>query len=115
MANLTGFKRDNDGLYILKDKDSNIQYGLDFTDYLTTGDSITGTPVVTITAPTGDSDPVTFPTDNATDVIVTSGLVNIRLTGGTDGNIYNVACKITTSLGDTDVRHFRIIVGDKTL
>ena len=116
MANLTGFKKDNDGLFITKDPESNIQYGLDFTDYLTTGDSINGTPTVTITSPTGDADPLVHPTNAATDILVSNGkLVNIRLQGGTAGNVYNIRCKIVTSQGDTDARHFRIVCEDKTL
>ena len=116
MANLTGFKKDNDGLFITKDPESNIQYGLDFTDYLTTGDSINGTPTVTITSPTGDADPLVHPTNPSTDIQVTNGkLVNIRLQGGTAGNVYNIRCKIVTNNGDTDARHFRIICEDKSL
>ena len=83
---------------------------------MTTGDSITGTPTVTITSPTGDADPLVHPTDASTDITVTGGkLVNIRLQGGTAGNVYSIRCKIVTSQGDTDARHFRIVCEDKTL
>jgi len=115
MANLTGFKRDNDGLYIEKDPDSNIQYGLDFTDYLNSGDTVTSA-VITIESITGDASPLAFPTDAATDVLVSGGvLVNIRLQGGTANNIYTVKCKIVTTQGDTDARSFRIVVKEKVL
>ena len=40
MANLTGFKRDNQGAFIEKHPSANLQYGLDFTDYLSSGDAI---------------------------------------------------------------------------
>jgi hypothetical protein len=115
MANLTGFKRDNDGLYIEKDPDSNIQYGLDFTDYLNSGDSVTAA-TITIESITGDASPLAFPTGAATDVLITGGvLVNIRLQGGTVNNIYTVKCAITTTLGDTDARSFRIVIKEKVL
>ena len=115
MANLTGFKRDNDGLYIEKSPDSNIQYGLDFTDYLNSGDVVTAA-TVTIESIAGDASPLAFPTDAASDVLITGGvLVNIRLEGGTINNIYTVKCVITTTLGDTDARSFRIVVKEKVL
>ena len=115
MANLTGFKRDNDGLYIEKDPASNIQYALDFTDYLNTGDSVSSASV-TISTVSGDSAPLAFPTNEATDVYVTGGvLVNIRLEDGTAGNIYTIKATIVTSQGDTDARSFRIKVEEKLL
>lgn len=115
MSNLTGFRRDNNGLYVVKDKDANVQYGLDFTDYLNTGDSVTSA-VVTISTVSGDATPLAFPTDAATDVLITGGvLVNIRLEGGSNGNIYTVKCKIVTTQGDTDARSFRIVVQEKVL
>ena len=115
MANLTGYKRDNVSLYITKDPDSNVQYGLDFTDYLNTGDSISSASV-TISTVSGDSAPLAFPTNEATDVLITGGvLVNIRLEGGTAGNIYTIKATIVTSQGDTDARSFRIKVEEKLL
>jgi len=115
MANLTGFKRDNDGLYIEKSPDSNIQYGLDFTDYLNTGDTVS-TATVTIETISGDAAPLAYPTDAATDVLITgSVLVNIRLEGGTINNIYTIKCVIVTTQGDTDARSFRIVCREKTL
>lgn len=114
MANLTGFQRDNTGLYIVKDSQANVQYALDFTDYLQTGHTISSA-VVTIQAITGDASPLAHPTNAATDVVITNPVVNIRLRNGTDGYIYNIRCKIVTSGGDTDARHFRIVVKDKVL
>lgn len=115
MANLTGFRRDNKGAFIEKHKDANIQYGLDFTDYLNSGDNISSA-VITIQSITGDSNPLAFPTNAATDVVITNGkIVGIRLEGGTLSNEYNVDCKIITEDGDTDSRRFRIIITDKHL
>ena len=115
MANLTGFKRDNKGAYIEKHPDANIQYGVDFTDYLNSGDGIASA-TVTIESITGDSSPLQLPTDAATDVIITGGaVVGIRLEGGSSGNIYDVDVKIVTEDGDTDSRRFRILIGPKHL
>jgi hypothetical protein len=115
MANLTGYKRDNQGAYIEKHPDANIEYGVDWTDYLNSGDNV-ATATVTIESITGDSAPLAFPTDAATDVIITGGaVVGIRLEGGTTGNVYNVDCKVVTANGDTDSRRFRIVIGEKHL
>ena len=115
MANLTGFKSDREGLYAIKDPDANIQYGLDFTDYLNSGDSISSASC-SIESISGDSDPLAFPTDAATDVLVTGGvLVNVRVNGGTAGNLYTLKITITTAQGDTDARSFRVKVAEKVL
>ena len=112
MANLTGFKSDNKGLYITKDSQANVKYGMDWTDYLNTGDSLSSA-VATIETISGDSAPLALPTDASTDVTITGKIVSIRLNGGTDGNVYNVRVKIVTANGDTDARHFRVVVGDR--
>ena len=114
MANLTGFKKDNEGAYIEKHPDANIQYGVDFTDYLNASDDINSA-TVTIESITGDASPLAFPTDAATDVTISGDVVGIRLTNGSLGNIYNVDCKIVTTNGDTDSRRFRIVIGAKHL
>ena len=112
MANLTGFKSDNEGLFIQKDSQANVVYGLDWTDWLPSGDGLSSA-VVTIETISGDASPLALPTDASTDVTITGALVNIRLNAGTDGNVYNVRVKVVTSDGNTDARHFRIVVGDK--
>jgi len=116
MANLalTGFKRDNQGIYINKDPDANIEYALDFVDYLNTGDSLS-TATVTLGTITGDSAPLAFPTNAATDTNISGTKVIFRVEAGTAGNIYPVQVQITTADGDTDSRHFRIVVKDKGL
>lgn len=114
MANLTGFKNDNKGAFIEKHPDANLQYGVNFTDYMATSDNISSA-TVSVETISGDSSPLGFPTDQATDVTVSGNQVNIRLSGGTSGNVYNVDTTIVTQNGDTDVRRFRIVVGPKHL
>jgi|TARA_R100001510_G_C7646182_1_gene203496 hypothetical protein len=114
MANLTGFKRDNQGAFIEKHPSANIQYGVDFTDYLNSGDAISSASVAIETI-SGDASPLALPTDASTDVTVTGKVVNVRLRNGTSGNVYNIDVTIVTSGGDTDVRRFRIVVGEKHL
>ena len=114
MANLTGFRRDNQGAYIEKASAANIQYGIDFTDYLNSGDAVS-TATVAIESITGDTNALRFPTNQATDVTIVGKVVQMRLTGGTIGKEYNVDVTIVTANGDTDVRRFRIIIGPKHL
>ena len=115
MASLTGFKSDRAGLYGTKDPASNIQFGLDFTDYLSSGDTISSASV-SISTVSGDASPLALPTDAATDVNISGGvLVNIRLEGGTVQNVYTIKVTIVTSQGDTDARSFRIICQEKKL
>ncbi len=114
MASLTGFKRDNQGAFIEKHPSANIQYGVDFTDYLNANDTISSTSVAIETI-SGDASPLALPTDAATDVTVSGKVVNVRLRNGTSGNVYNIDVTIVTSGGDTDVRRFRIVVGEKHL
>ena len=124
MANLTGFKKDNEGAYIEKHPDANIQYGIDFTDYLNASDNIS-TATVTIETISGDASPLKFPTAGyanqqvrtsaGEDVSISANVVGIRVTNGSLNNIYNVDCKIVTTNGDTDSRRFRIVIGVKNL
>jgi hypothetical protein len=114
MASLTGFLRDNKGAFITKDPESNIIYGIDWTDYLNAGDNLTSA-TVTIQSISGDASPLQHPTAASTDVSVTSTQVNIRLEGGTIGKEYTIDCKVVTANGDTDSRRFRIIVEKKHL
>ena len=114
MADLTGAKGDNKGLYFDKDPDANLVYGIDWTSYLNTGDGLSSTDV-TIESITGDASPLAFPSSEGTDVAISGTQVNIRLNAGTVGNEYNVDCKIVTSAGDTDSRRFRVIIKRKHL
>jgi hypothetical protein len=114
MANLTGYKRDNEGAYIEKAPTANIIYAIDFTDYLNSGDALS-TASVAIESISGDASPLAFPTNMATNVTIAGALVSIRLRNGTLGNVYNVDTTITTSNGDTDVRRFRVIITNKNL
>tara|TARA_R110002020_G_scaffold283575_2_gene499255 strand:+ start:553 stop:906 length:354 start_codon:yes stop_codon:yes gene_type:complete len=116
MANLslTGFARDQQGIFVVKDPDANIEYALDFVDYLNTGDSLSNK-TVTIGTISGDSAPLAFPTGAGTDVAISGTKVIFRVNAGTTGNIYPIQVQIITANGDTDSRHFRIVVKDKGL
>ncbi|MFV9676703.1 MAG: hypothetical protein ACNYVW_03530 [Methanosarcinales archaeon] len=75
-----------------KDPDAVLDYAFDWTEWLQASEVIT-THIISIDAGIiKDSD-----SENA-------GIVTVWLSGGTDGETYNVACRITTNLGRTDER-----------
>lgn len=115
MANITGFEKNRDGIFIEKDPTANVAYTLDWSEYLPTNTIISSTSI-TIETISGDSSPLQHPTDAATDVsIITNNKVRIRVEGGTDGNVYDIACQITTDGGDIDTRHFKVVVKERNL
>lgn len=112
--NLTGYLRDNTGIFIIKSPTANLVYALDFVDYLSAGDSLS-TATVTIGTISGDPSPLQFPTNSATDVNISGTKATFRLSGGTVDKIYPITVTITTTGGDTDSRRFRIVCKNKEL
>jgi len=107
MATLTGFKEDRVGTYIEKDPYAVLDYSLDFTNWMPSGDTISA---LTVTAETiaGDSAPLTVDSNTNTSFIATA-----TISGGTAGNIYNLEYKIDTTNGLKDSRNFRIKVVER--
>lgn len=94
----TTFKIDTDGFYFIpKDPDAVLDYTMDWSEWLETGDTITGTP--TWTVPTG----LTKASQSNTTTAATAWI-----SGGVAGMNYLVACKIVTAGGRTDERSFRV-------
>jgi len=111
---LTGFLKDSQGIFYTKDPDANITLALDFVDYLQTGDSLS-TATVTLGTIANDASPLAFPTSQIANTSISGTKVIFRVHQGTANKIYPVQVTITTANGDTDSRHFRIIVKDKGL
>lgn len=86
----------------LKDPDADLDYRVDWSQWLAAGETITGsswTVPVGITQGTGPQAP-TFDSTSAT----------IWLTGGTDGQAYPITNRVTTSAGRVDDRTITITV-----
>ena len=98
MPNLTGFQEDRVGAYIEKDPYAALDYSLDFTNWMPSGDTITS---ISVTADAG----ITIDSTTNTDYIATA-----NISGGTAGNIYNIEFRIVTTNGLQDSRNFRIKV-----
>lgn len=107
MPNLTGYKKDNVGTYIIKDPAAILDYTLDWSEWLPSGDEISSA-TVTIQTITGDALPLTLDSSSSTTSTTTA-----IISGGTAGNKYNVEYTITTTDSKTDSRNFRIFVQER--
>lgn len=103
MATLTGFQQDRVGHFIEKDPYAVLDYSLDWTNWMPSGDTISA---ITITADAG----ITIDSTTNTDYIATA-----YISGGTAGTTYNVEYKITTTNGLKDSRNFRIKVVERQI
>ena len=88
MATLTGYKTDRVGAFIEKDPFAQLDYSLDFSNYLPTGDTIN---TVSVSVDSG----ITVVSTSNTDTVATA-----IISGGTAGSIYNVESQLQT--------HYRI-------
>jgi len=81
-----------------KDPDAVLDYKFDWSSWLASGETIS---TRTVTPETG----ITVDSSSITD---TSTSVTVWLSGGTVGNVYDVACLITTTASRTDERTIKI-------
>ena len=108
----SGFKKDVQGTYIVKDPDAIIVYTIDWSDWLP-GTSNISTSTWTLSTVSGDG--------NLALAKVSDGITSanqhtyIEVQKGTDGNTYIAKNTVVTSDGTTDVRRFRIRVQDRYL
>jgi hypothetical protein len=86
---------------ITKDPDAKLDYSLDWSDWLVTGDTIATS---TWTLPTG----ITKYADTKSDTVAT-----IWLTGGTEGDSYNITNHIITADGREEDRTITINVNER--
>ena len=89
-----------------KDPDSIVDFGIDWTEWLNTGDSVSSA-AWSVTSPSGDGDPI------AVDSSSESGAVCTAITsGGTAGNKYELKCRMTTTAGLVEDRTIIIECGE---
>jgi hypothetical protein len=109
MATLTGFLQDNEGSYIEKDAEAVLDYTIDWSPWLPSGDTIV-TSNFTVEALAGDTDALAKVTQSNNNT-----LAIVKISNGTAGKIYRVYNQITTVAGLTDRRYFRIKVKNRTV
>lgn len=98
MTATTGFERDNTGFFIRKDPESVMDYFIDYSTFLESGDSISSQTTTADTGLTVDSS------------AIESGNKKIKhiLSGGTAGTTYDVKTTAVTADGLTLVHRYRI-------
>ena len=87
--------------YFKKDPDATLDFSFDWSDWLESSETISSYTVTVDSGITKDSDSQA------------SGIVTVWLKGGTAGQSYSVACKITTSDSRIDERTIEIFVTDR--
>jgi len=109
MATLTGYLRDNKGIYIDKDPNATLDYTLDWAEYTQAGDAIASA-VWTSSAISGDATPIVIGAAS-----INNDKATVLISGGTAGNIYTITCAVTSTNNLIDRRSFRIVVKSRTL
>lgn len=105
----TGYLKDQQGIYILKDPQAQLVYTFDWSEWLPTGDSITSVNY-TLQVRANDPDPLV-----REDQGIQSGTKTyVEISGGGVGKIYTVTAEIDTANGSTDRRNFRIKVENRS-
>lgn len=112
MTTTTGYLKDRIGAYIEKDPQAKLDYTIDWSDWIATGDFISNTHW-TISTISGDPNPMSEWTSNVLTVV--TDLCTVYLQGGSAGNTYTITNRITTSNQIVEERFFRIVVKDRTL
>lgn len=107
MATLTGYQQDRVGVYIEKDPYAVLDYTLDWTNWMPTGETISSI-TVNVETISGDATPLAIDSSTNTDYLVTA-----FISAGTAGNIYNVEYRIVTSGSKQDSRNIRIKVAER--
>jgi hypothetical protein len=103
----TGFKRDITGNWISKDPGATLQYSIDWSDWLPTGDTISTSTFVQESTHTAN---VTL-----SGTSTANGVTSVVIAGGAAGQIYTIRNTIVTADNNTDVRRFRIRVENRYL
>ena len=112
MTQLTGFRTDREGSYIVKDPQARLDFSIDWSPWIESGDSI-ATSTWAVETVTGDG------ADNINNYQNTIDTVNHKTTvwleKGVSGHNYRVTNTIVTANDLTDERYFRVFVKDKTV
>jgi ABC-type taurine transport system ATPase subunit len=106
MMRRSGFEQTNQGLWIDKDVEAQLQYTLDWSEWLDTGDTI-ATVEYDVAARRNDPAPLTTV---STGLDETNKKTYIELSGGQTDKVYIVTAKVTTNTGLIDRRNFRVNV-----
>lgn len=111
MSTITGYKQDTQGAWISKDPEAQLVYSMDFSEWLSTGQTIVSVDY-TENSRVNDTAPLVIESEGITNL---GTFTYVELSGGAVGKIYTVTAKITTDDGATDRRSFRVKVENRSL
>ena len=110
MISQTGYQQDAQGSWISKDPSAALIYTMDWTDWMPAGDGLaTATYALQVRA----NDPAPLVKDSQ-GYDANAKITYVKLSGGQVGKVYTVTATITTTLGNTDRRSFRVKVENRT-
>lgn len=104
----TGFLRDQQGVYILKDPNARLTYTFEWTEWLPAGTSLS---TVTYTLQVRANDPTPLVNHSSG---ITGTKTYITLSGGGAGKVYTVTAQITLDNGNIERRNFRVKVENRS-
>lgn len=112
MTQITGFRTDREGSYIVKDPQARLDFSIDWSCWINSGDTL-ATSVWFVETIAGDG---ANNLDNYQDTLDTvNHVATVWLQKGVAGHNYRVTNRITTANSLTDERYFRVFVKDKTV
>ena len=106
---ITGYRKDAQGIYILKDPSAELVYTFDWSEWLPTGATLSS---VNYTLQVRANDP--SPLVRLTQGVSGGNKTYVELGGGQVGKVYTVTAQIVTSDGSIDRRNFRVQVENRS-
>ena len=114
MTQITGYRTDKTGSYIEKDPQAKLDFTMDWSDWLASGDPLRTVVWRASAATTYVGTPGANLTIHSNTTSTINGTTTAIISGGSAGNTYTVTCNITTDNGLIDERFFRIQVRDRS-
>jgi hypothetical protein len=105
---ITGYQKDQQGIWIPKDPEAQLVYTFDWSEWLPTGDTIAS---VSYSLQVRANDPT--PLVRESQGVSAGTKTYVEISGGGAGKIYTVTAEVTTSDGSVDRRSFRIKVENR--
>jgi hypothetical protein len=111
MSTITGYKQDQEGSWIEKDRLATLVYSMNWSEWLAVGQTVTAV-TYSITPPTYNPTPLTIVSSGIT---AANTVTYVKLSAGTQNKIYTVTAAITTDDGSLDRRSFRVKVENRSV
>jgi|TARA_B110000908_G_C10161920_1_gene406468 hypothetical protein len=108
--NRTGFQQTNTGLVIDKDKEAQLIYTFDWSEWLESSDTI-ATSAYSVVARRNDPAAIVVESNG---IDASNKKTYVEISGGASNKVYIVTADVTTANGLRDRRNFRINVTDRS-